>query len=85
MSYKITIEKTETREVKSGESWEVVEHDDNGKGVFGYTPKIMREKEISVRVYEQVIENLNLCRVIGAINPPPTQGNSPLSGMVGRA
>ena len=85
MSYKITIEKTETKEIKSGESWEVVEHDDDGKGVFGYTPKIMREKEISVRVYEQVTEHLDMRRVIGAINPQPQTSTSPLSGMIGQA
>ena len=69
MSYKITIEKVETREVKGGESWEVIEHDENGKGVFGYTPAIMREKEATVRIFEQTVEHLDMLRVVGAINP----------------
>ena len=49
-------------------TWEIVETDDKGKPVYGYTPEqdvtVTRERE----VYTQRVENLDLAKLVAVVN-----------------
>ena len=66
--YRITITRIETVTKKGGQKWEVIDKTDAGKEIFGYTPTILVEQQESQEVYSQSVQNLDLVRVIDAVN-----------------
>ena len=42
---------------------------------YGYTPEIVKKKEIELKIYEQLVENIDIRKVIDAVNDqlPPLQ------------
>ena len=72
MAYKITINKVETIEKEESGGYQVVSEDAEGKPEYGFPPTRTVEKEIDVKVFEQIVDDIDMLAVIGAINPPPT-------------
>lgn len=82
--FKITIEKTEVEtaltqrefttigdeEVVREDSFAVVEGEPKTriKPVYGYSPQIETKKEVTRTIYEQLVDELDLVRVIAAVN-----------------
>ncbi len=69
--YKVVITQMTIEERPAGKEWLIVgEADGNGSG-YGYTPEIIKKKEIESKIYEQIVETLDIKKVIDAINGPP--------------
>ena len=84
MSYEITITKTETKEVESGEDWTVIGEklavpddfplsadDLDGlkfRAIYGYTPKITKSETVTTEIYKQTVPEIELPEIIRAIN-----------------
>ncbi len=69
MSFKITITKTETKEVYAGKDWEEgVKKETDDSSSYGYTPEITKHKEITTEILSQVVDELDLPKVIRALN-----------------
>ncbi|KKN01493.1 hypothetical protein LCGC14_1127220 [marine sediment metagenome] len=66
--YKITITKTEVKEVTVGKEWEKQTDSTEVKTQYGYTPEITKKKELTTTILTQEIEELDLPGVIKAIN-----------------
>ena len=66
--YRITIERIETVEQDCGKEWEVVEETPTGQNVYGYTPSIIKPVTVEAKVYEQIVDNMELSAVIRAVN-----------------
>lgn len=64
--YEIRIRKTEIKEMPAGKEWEkgVTEGEDG----YGYTPEIMKKREVTTIILEQQLEELDLPAVIKAVN-----------------
>ena len=91
MSYKITVEETKMVLQNVGRKWGVTDTEevsrdtmftagDNEpktriKDVMGYTPDINGSVEETTKVYEQVVDALDLVRVIQAVNEKPPEVN----------
>lgn len=65
MKYKITIEKTSIKEIPAGRDWERGAGPDDD---YGYTPEIMKKKEVTEQIYIQESDELDLVEVIKAVN-----------------
>lgn len=83
MSYEITITKTEVREVESGEEWTTLEKRplteaeaeltfstlrSQLKTVYGYTPKIIKSEAVTIEIYRQTMQAIDLPAIIRAVN-----------------
>ena len=72
--YEITITKKETVKQMVGGDWAIIdvvpvaEGCDAMKDVYGYTPQIEREVEVTREILRQEVAQLNLSKVLKAIN-----------------
>ena len=69
--YAITITKMTIEEVPAGKEWK--EHGkpvDCNESRFEYTPEIVKKKEVELKIYEQIVDELNIREVIAVINKP---------------
>lgn len=76
LGYEITIRRTRMVEKNIGNKWAVVSHDEGGKGEFGYTPIHTGQAEESEEIYKQVVSDIDLVKVIDAVNDAPDRGAS---------
>lgn len=69
--YAITITKMTIEERPRGQEWKEhgrpVEHDESR---FEYTPEIVKKEEVELKIYEQIVDELNIREVIAVINKP---------------
>lgn len=69
--YTITITKTTIEEKPAGQEWEITGKKREGGGdTYAYTPEIVKKKEVELKVYEQIVDELDLKAVIAAVNAP---------------
>lgn len=70
--FKITIEETKTVVKKVGKEWNRIIKLDEKTGQryedTGYTPEIEKHVEVTMRIYEQQVAELDLPSVIAAVN-----------------
>lgn len=66
--YEITIKKKSIELMPGGKEWRIVGKHEDGTDKYGYTPEIMKNREIEVTLLKQEIEELDLKTVIKAIN-----------------
>jgi len=65
--YTITI--TETRNENTVKRREWVQHgSEEQESDWGYAPQIIEVKEVNRKIFEQVVEELDIAKVIGAVN-----------------
>ena len=64
----ITIRETRVQEKVRGKDWRVVGKDENKDDKYGYTPEITKSVEVDTQVFEQSVDNLDLVKVVKAIN-----------------
>ena len=69
--FTVTITKTTIEERPAGKDWAVVETDEKGCGTYGYTPEIVKKKEVKEKIYEQTVDEIDIKRVIDAVNCLP--------------
>jgi hypothetical protein len=69
MSYKITIERTQTVKKTVGKQWKLCGTAENSQ--YDYTPEVETLREETEKIYEQTVDELNLIAVISAVNPMP--------------
>lgn len=68
MSYKITIEETKMVDTEIGNKWEVLRSVSEHEDERGYTPSKIVPREETERIFEQVVGDVDLVKVILAIN-----------------
>ena len=67
--FTVTITKTTIEEKPAGKEWQVVSGSKENKDhEWGYTPEIMKKKEVELKVYEQTVDEMDITRVISAVN-----------------
>ncbi len=72
--YKVVITQMTIEERPAGKEWLVVkeaEGENRNVPEYGYTPEIIKKKEVESKIYEQIVETLDIKKVIDAINGPP--------------
>ena len=70
--FTVTITKTTIKDVPAGKEWQVIKGGKaEGNAEWGYTPEIMKKKEIELKVYEQTVEAIDIRKVITAVNENP--------------
>ena len=72
--FKIVITSSFIEERPAGKEWLVVgEKAEELRNVpeYGYTSEIIKKQEIELKIYEQVVETLDIKQVIDAINSGP--------------
>lgn len=72
--FKIQIESSFIEERPAGKEWLVVaEKTGENRNVpeYGYTPEIVKKKEVVRTIYEQEVETLDIKKVIAAVNDNP--------------
>lgn len=65
--YTITITEHGIEEVPAGREWKEGAGDE-GENKYGYTPRIMKEKQVDREIYKQNSDTLHLKDVIKAVN-----------------
>ncbi len=65
--FTITITKTIIEERPAGKDWELTGKD---TPAYAYTPEIVKKKEVELKIYEQIVEGLDIVKVIEAVNDP---------------
>ena len=68
--FTVTITKTTIEEKPAGKDWLVVETDEKGCGTYGYTPEIVKKREVELKIYEQTVDEIDIVNVIEAVNKP---------------
>lgn len=63
--FTVTIKKKTIEEVPTGKEWERT-GEDNPK--YAYTPEIVKKREVELKIYEQTVEEIDITRVISAVN-----------------
>jgi len=71
--YEITITKKEMVRQKVGGNWAIIEEtpvegSNAMKNVYGYTPEVEQEVEVTREILRQEVAQLNLSKVLKAIN-----------------
>ena len=68
--FTVTITKTTIEERPAGVEWEIVGHknDDERSPILGYTPEIVKKREVEQKIYEQTVDEIDVKRVIDAVN-----------------
>lgn len=70
--FTVTITKTTIEERPAGKEWQVVKGcRAEGTAEYGYTPEIVKKKEVDLKIYEQTVNEIDVKRVIDAVNCPP--------------
>lgn len=68
MKYTITIEKAGSRIGVMPKTWQMLGQDADGKKNMGYTPEVEATIAYDEKIYEQIVEDLDLAAVIKAVN-----------------
>lgn len=63
--FTITIMSTSIQEKPGGKEWAVTGKDDP---TYAYTPEITKKREVELKIYEQIVETLDIKKVIDAVN-----------------
>lgn len=67
--FTVKITKTTIEERPAGKEWEVVKGCRADKDrEYGYTPEIVKKREVELKVYEQTVDKINIKAVIEAVN-----------------
>ena len=61
----VTITTKAIEERPAGKDWEITGKDDPK---YAYTPEITKKKEVERQIYSQIVEELDVYRVIEAVN-----------------
>ena len=70
--FEITIMATATEKVRIRKEWaRMIDDPKEGESKFGYTPGDWDVGDVSREIYKQVVDNLDLPAVIGAVNNVP--------------
>lgn len=65
----VTITKKTIEERPAGKEWEVVKGSRTERTAeYGYTPEIMKKREVDLKIYEQTVEFIDINAVIMAVN-----------------
>jgi hypothetical protein len=68
MSYKITVRRTRTVIRQGGAEWKVIAQKDDGKPEYGYTPIVDQPITEEVEVFEQIVDELDLAKLVMVVN-----------------
>ena len=67
--FTVTITKTTIEEKPAGKEWKVVKGSTVDRTAeYDYTPEIVKKKEVEQKIYEQTVEEIDVTRVISAVN-----------------
>ncbi len=69
--FTVTIVRSFIRERPSGKEWKQIGKTEGNSDGFGYTPEIVRQTEIELKIYEQIVDFLDIKNVIDAVNNGP--------------
>ncbi len=67
--FTVTITQTTIKELPCGKEWERISSEADSK--YGYTPEIVKKKEIELKIYEQIMDFIDIKKVIDAVNDGP--------------
>jgi hypothetical protein len=65
--YKVTITRDQVEEVVAGKDWTVVDEDAEGKDIRGYTPEIVKKKNVERTLMLAWVEDLDIQAVVRAV------------------
>ena len=64
--FTVTITKMTIEERTAGKEWKLVGNE--GVNKYGYTPEIVKKREVEQKIYEQTVDEIDITRVISAVN-----------------
>ena len=69
--YTITITETRQETTLTRRDWVKGGTEEQSAGGYGYTPQVTEVKEVNRKIFEQVVDRLDIVKVINAVNFTP--------------